>query len=240
MRIHILCSFYDEPIPWLQEMVASTHGLADRIIAVDGRYAMYPSHIDVSPAEQHDAIQDACARLAIGCLLHVPEHAWQGNEVEKRAHMFALALEDSTPDDWFIILDADETIDRAWTDPDVLRERLASTPHDAGHNLLRNRHGSITTRFRSCFRAVPGLTVEGTHYHYVIKQPKRPARYVWHTPHRRYPLQPAVDLHDCLMVHHRPDTEHRPPEREQAREQYYRSRDAHGVERAVRPGQKPR
>lgn len=125
-----LLSFYDEP----RELLAlCIDGLAragvGHVVAVDGRYALYPPSSDVSPAEQRAVIDGACRHHGIGLTMHVPPGPWEGNEPEKRTRMFALALGAASPGDWFFVCDADMAVTEA--PPDLLARLDAAEEESA-------------------------------------------------------------------------------------------------------------
>lgn len=195
VRIHALVSWYDEQADHLAELVASVAPLVDSVVAVDGRYDLLPSVYHRSPADQYDALDAACDQHGLALTIHAPAQPWQGNEVEKRARMFAIANGVATPyEDWFLIMDGDMLMCQRG-DPEKARKMLAEAPegYDAagvtfgelayGATLDGYNHLTSTTApFRSMFRALPGLTVEWAHYFYNVVQPDGSRRYLWYEP----------------------------------------------------------
>lgn len=159
VRIIAVLSWYDEPVEWLRECVASAARFCDHLIAVDGPYAAFPgaSEMPSSPPDQVDAVREAWP----GCTVRTRSVPWDG-EVAKRDYMFRLAVAESA--DWVFRIDADEIV----TDvPGDLRERLARTPlHVAESSFMYEAVPGwplALTRLRCLFRAIPGIGVSGAH-----------------------------------------------------------------------------
>jgi hypothetical protein len=242
VKIWALCSHYDEDPKHLTEMVESLAPLCDGLVAVDGAYALYPSARRESPARASLALTEAVCDAGLRYSLYAPHKPWDGGEVEKRGFMFEHALTRATPyEDWFLIMDGDMMLGDC--DPEAARAALAETDCEAGEvTFAELAYGSSThtihaTGFRSLFRAVPGLTVEGTHWLYVVPDETRPSgrRFLWHgitgnTPNVwRHPPEPAVDVRDHITLLHRPHVRSR--ERVAARSEYYANRERAVAER---------
>lgn len=243
MRIWALCSWYDERPDHIAEMVESIAPLCDGLIAVDGAYALYPGGKGRSPADAHDALRAACDAHSVTLREEWRVNPWQGGEVEKRAAMFKHALNAATPyEDWFLIMDGDMLLGEC--DPELVRAELAETRCDVAEvTFAELAYGSSThtihaTGFRSLFRALPGLTVEGTHWLYVIPDESRPSgrRFMWHgiTKAGRpaewlHAPEPALDLREDIQLLHRPHVRSR--ERVKGREAYYANREQARAER---------
>jgi hypothetical protein len=109
-RIIALLSWFDEPDAVLGQCLAGLqYAGVDHVVAVDGRYALFPGEDAVSPAAQQGLIALACRTLGMGCSLHLPTGAWSG-EVEKRNFLFDQGLAVAEPGDWFLVVDADIVI----------------------------------------------------------------------------------------------------------------------------------
>jgi hypothetical protein len=180
-RIIGLTSWYEESGVWLAAMATSAAKVCDHLVAVDGAYALYPDSRPQSGSEQAAIIQEAAKATGMGSTIHTPSERWFGNEVEKRTFMFHLAEAVSEPDDWFIILDADETIVEA---PNSLKDRLAAADEDVGEVMFWERkdleqepeEGNAARQFdyppesrfpvRILFRAIRGIHCAGNHYTY--------------------------------------------------------------------------
>lgn len=156
MRIVAVLSWYDEPVDWLRECVASAR-FCDHLIAVDGPYAAFPYDNPSSPPDQAEAIRGAWP----GCAVRVPTEVWSG-EVAKRDYMFRLAVAEGA--DWVFVIDADEVV----TDvPGDLRERLAATQlHVAEATLMYEATPGwplAPSQVRRLFRVLPGIGYSGAH-----------------------------------------------------------------------------
>lgn len=243
MRIWALLSWYDESPAHLREMVESVAPLVDGVVAVDGAYALYPGAEATSPPGQATALQSACDAADLELIVARPAEPWAGGEVEKRAAMFARALLAAYPfEDWFIIMDGDMLLGPC--DVAAAREELEATDLDVAQiEFAELARGSSThhinlTPFRSLFRAVPGLTVEGTHWLYNVPDDTRPSgrRFMWHgivkpdDPREfEHAPEPALDLREHVRLLHRPHD--REPARVRARDGYYQKRELAVAER---------
>lgn len=229
MKVVGLLSFFDEYPAWLAAAVTSCGKLCDHVVACDGAYALLSGGAGSSGSDQHAAIVDAAEAVGVGFTLHVPEEVWWGGEVEKRAFMFDLGrLVARDPEDWFLVVDADEVVTRV--PPDVLRRLEAAEEVVAEYGLAarRDEHPDaeelglwpVGTRdihpMRGLYRNIPGLTVSGVHYGY-----RAGGLDLWRAA-------PALDLRDLVV-------EHRGYRRDVARrarqEAYYRTRDLAGIEK---------
>jgi hypothetical protein len=213
-------AWYDENPRWLSEAVESFAGIASHVVALDGAFALWPNAQPRSSAVQAEAIYAAARLHGIGCTVHEPDAPWQGNEVEKRSALFALAEAVAKPGDWLWVFDADELIK---TVPSDLFARLGATPRDVGALTLwmRNEHGDhdhVWEGDRRLFRAGHGLRVVGQHACYQTSDGRS----------LRGPHQEATEDLSDLVVEHRHEA--RQPERIDAKHEYYDVRDALGVE----------
>lgn len=249
MRIIALCSFYEESPTWLASYVAAASRLCDHILFVDGAYVLYDREGSSSGVESHEAISRACHAAGISYTLYVPETAWIGNEVEKRATMFRIAEAISTEEDYYAVLDVDMPItrvDRAQVRADLERGEFDvyegsllerwdwNTGPDGALIVPGENPGtpSISASWhRFLFRAIRGLTVSGAHYLYIYpdETAKWGVRALW-GPGTEYEVAPAGRLEV--------DIEHwskfRPKDRRQAAKDYYDRRDNARIERTTR------
>lgn len=205
--------------------------LCEGLIAVDGAYELYGGD-GPSGREQYEALRSACAEHGIKCHIFGPD-GWAGNEVEKRAYMFSSALAYTTPADWLLIVDGDMFVRSV--DPVAVRSALAATDLDVAQFKIGHRVNPVPAdgSHRGLFRASRGLTVEEAHYVYVIPDGGG-KRYPWVPPLRlRRELgdfpEPALDVMQWLTLQHR--LEDRPAGRVRAQQEFYRVRDASGIER---------
>jgi hypothetical protein len=231
MRLHGLLSWFDEP---RESLIACLRGLADagvdHVVAVDGRYSLFPSESHASDTLQHATITQACAALGMACTLHVPSQPWQGNEVEKRTALFALAHATSAPGDWFWVQDADMVAVK-W--PADLKERLAATTADVADVEWFDVVAAKANRIdwpasavgRSMFRRQDApITVGPKHCHYNAPD----GRLLWAGTGERA-VTDVLDLSAVVRTEHRPNE--RPPERQLGKMTYYAARDETGIER---------
>lgn len=249
MKIVGLCSFWDESPTWLAAHPAACAKFVDHMIYVDGAYVLYDRQGASSGVEAHDAIARGCYAAGIGHTLYVPETAWVGNEVEKRAFMFRLAEAMTTEDDFYCVIDADTFLTAG--DPVIARHDIEQGGYDAYNVSLVERWDwntgkdgaliipqegegapSVSASKLTCvFRAIRGLTVRGAHYLFGYDDPdaKYGFRALW-GPCTQYDVAPAGEL--------QLDFEHwskfRPADRRTAAETYYRIRDEHKVEQTTR------
>lgn len=199
-----------------------------QVVAVDGRYELFPADTAISPIDQHAAIVACCRELGVGLTLHVPDRVWPG-EVEKRTFHFALAYAVSEPGDWFWIMDADEVISRA---PADLKDRLSATALDCADmeavdvmaQKINDPRVPVTFNVRHLFRAQP-IRVSTNHITYVTPD----GRLLWGYEGGDQPFEEALDLSPVLQLEHRPGS--RTQERNLAKYQYYALRNEAKIER---------
>jgi hypothetical protein len=241
VKVYALLSWFDEAPEHLRRCVTSLKGFADVLVGVDGPYASFPHTSPESPSFQQWALSDA-VRTTTGLRPYLVSGRQWASEVEKRAVMFELGrLAGATPDDWFLIVDADMTLGRFTPEA---RERLAATDMDVAevrwHDVQINGNLTSTYAFRSMFRALPGLTVERTHYLYTVPCDQcddgcsdcggTGRWFLWHTPDGHISHEPALDLTDAVTLHHFNSS--RDPERRQRALDYYADRDNRTLESA--------
>lgn len=199
MKIVGLLSWYEEPVSWLAETVASVSNLCDHLIAVDGPYAEFPfAHTKpASGTEQAEIILHTAAGTGMGVTIHAPRQPWWGNEVEKRTTMFDLAMPFTTVDDWLLVIDADESLSHI---PGDTRERLAKLEQDVAEVRLWAR-GDQDDAFtaRRLFRALRGMKYDGAHY--VVTAPTDAGVKILSGDPDRQRLEPAAELFDVRLEH---------------------------------------
>jgi hypothetical protein len=230
MQIVALLSWYEEDPEWLAAMVERLPlAGVDRLVALDGAYALYPGATAASDPAQKDALAVACREDSIALDLYTPRKPFKGNEVEKRSELFRLGEEVTAPDDWYFVIDADELI----TDvPSDFRARLAATDLDVATVTFDEERDpdrpppSLWQRkdsypIRVLFRAVRGLRVKTNHWTYVTPDGRR----LWGQNKRT--LEPALDCDD-LHILHRSDL--RQEARRADQYTYYRTRDERKTE----------
>lgn len=235
-RLIGVLSWYDEPVEALAQCVTGLRGMgADHLVAVDGRYALFPGVLPVSAEEEQRTVVQVAKTLRMGCTLHVPPHEWLGGEVEKRTHMFALAVAEAQPDDWLVVMDADHVAVKA---PADLKEQLAAaeedvailTIHDINVSLLKAQDPvaaeNYVERFgmRCLFRAQP-IFLDTNHHTYITATGK----VLFAATGEKYEEEPALDLRGAVVVEHRPGV--RDKERQDDKALYYTRRERKRVER---------
>lgn len=167
-----LLSWWDERLKTLETAIRTHHAAGvTHLVALDGAYAALPGGKARSSEGQARHIRKVCAELHIPLLLEQPETTWEGQEIEKRQHLFHLGYTVSTStDDWFFVIDADHRCEPKGD----LHLLLSSTDSDTVGCLVLE---GDTTRFnqqthrrfaRLLYRAVPGITV-GPDNHYTYR-----------------------------------------------------------------------
>lgn len=231
MKLIGLLSWYDETPEALAQCIAGLHKAGvSHLVAVDGAYALYPDAKAASDPIQQGAIVTACRSLGMECLLHVPSRPWQGNEVEKRNHLFALGYLLSEPGDWFWVQDADQVVTKC-PDPAELKDALSATDAksaeveflDVVAQQANQLHWPPRFVVRSLFRA-QRITVGPAHCAYTGEDGES----LWTGSGAVDGTEP-LDLSSVVEVEHRPNV--RPPERQRAKLQFYALRDELGIER---------
>ncbi|GAA1701587.1 hypothetical protein [Fodinicola feengrottensis] len=227
MKIIGLLCWYEEDPAWLAECVASAARLCDHLVAVDGAYAEFPGALakPASGTEQAEIINRTAAGAGIGCTIHAPRLPWWSGEVGKRDFMFRLAATFADPDDWYLVIDADEVLTSI---PSDTRRRLAETSDNVAELMLWEREsqaavaelvdtrGDYLNADRRLFRALPDLGVEQAHYVYTATLNGHKA--VMRGNQSLQHLEPAADFTDLRMEHR---THQRTQSRKRLKRDYY-------------------
>jgi hypothetical protein len=218
VRLIACLSWFDEPAPFLAELVASLADAGvDHLVAVDGSYGAYPNSSGSSGSEQACLIHAAAQGAGMGVSVHCPQIPWAGNEIEKRTFLFAAGHLVAEPDtDWLWIADGDEVV----TTAHGLRDKLEATSMDVAEVELWTRAGDdewSRQPIRKLFRAQRGgIRVENHHARYVAAD----GRVLWDSGE---PLaQVPADQFWDVRVRHRPEC--RPHYRNMKRWKYYERR----------------
>jgi len=239
MRLIGILSFYNESPSWLAACVASMAGVCDQVVAVDGRYALYPDEATVSPPEQVEALVETAAGARLPLTVHRPVEPFYGGEVEKRNLTLKLAAVHAEPMlDWLLVMDADciiiERSDLLKHDLEHCEQHSASVaveehmdPHDPRFPMSIAQDVSLETSWRSpvtlLYRMLPNLAYEGTHYSLAGDVD---GQRTWLWGHDSA-VQPYDATHD-IVVRHR-NTE-RPLFRQEQAAAYYATRERLKVE----------
>ena len=183
-RVIGLVSWWDESPTWLAASIASLSRFCDHVVALDGRYALYPDTRTQSGTSEVEAILETARAAGMGVTIHTAPRTFK-DEMEKRTHLFKLgAIEARIEQDWFFVLDGDEVVIEAPPKHETLGFLEATTadtvtgtlfertdPHqdtwrtDLGMQLQTEwRYECATPRF---YRALHDMRVVGYHYNYV-------------------------------------------------------------------------
>jgi hypothetical protein len=229
-RLIALLSWYDEPDAVLGQCLAGLqYAGVDHVVAVDGRYELFPGEDHVSSPQQQGLIALACRTLGMGCSLHMPTMPWPG-EVEKRNFLFDQGLAVADPGDWFFVVDADIVVTCVPTD---LKQRLAATDVDVACTKVRDMSAAAANRpdwpeyfdIRPLFRAQPLKTIVNHHTYTTLD-----GRALWRAAGEESgETEPALDLREFVELQHRPGS--RGQDRQLKQAAYYGSREEAGIER---------
>lgn len=158
MRIVAVLSWYDEPVDWLRDCVASVR-FCDHLIAVDGPYAAFPGAVEMpsSPPDQAEAIRGAWP----GSTIRTRSAPW-GGEIAKRNYLLNMAVAKGA--DWVFVIDADEVVMDV---PADLGSRLSATPHHVAEATLMYEATPgwplQPQQVRRFLRVIPGIEYQGAH-----------------------------------------------------------------------------
>jgi hypothetical protein len=239
-RVIALLSWYDEEPELLAACIASLAGCVDHLVAVDGPYLLYPGATTAPQSDDRQArvVLETARGARIGSTIVQPRRPWEGGEVEKRSTMFRYGLLEAGPDDWFLVIDADEAVTRC---PSDLRGQLAAAADEgyevAGVTFSMREDAAMAVPgartgdwpgHRVLLRALPDLRTEAAHF-YVIAGPDDAPRFL-RGRYDLHDLEPCADLGD-MVIRHRPHM--RPPYRLTAKDRYYADRDRLMIERPI-------
>ena len=240
MKVWGLLSWYDESPSWLAEAVASFAPALDGLIAVDGAYAHYPDARASSERVQAETVMATANALGLPVTIHRPAAPFIGDEVAKRDFMFRLANAHADAfTDWLWVFDADCVLAEY---PGDLRDRLDDQPGDVVEVGLWSRSDfldeapdaaramnlptSATSPMRMLFRCLDRMQVIGLHYCYAGVQRDGTYTYLWGPPH--VAPQDGVVFTDVTVEHR---SAWRDLYRREAARDYYKRREALGIER---------
>lgn len=214
-------AWFDEQPETLARCVRSLDGVADNLLAVDGRWDLFDAPMNISPLDQAEAIHGAAAEIG----LTVREETCSANrpwpsQAAKRDYMLRTA---ATMGDWVFYIDADEHVTEA--ERATLHAALAETSLDVATVLMRNYGRSYFTRpKRRLFRSAAGLSVAVHVAHNAVRAGNR-----WLAGNRSYvTLDEALDLTSALTLAHDVDAHDRGPDSPKTR--YYERRSRQKVE----------
>ena len=217
MRVNAIVCWYDEPLSQLEDCIRGLTTVADKVVAIDGRYQRYAGDSASSPPEQADLIRDVARDVGLDCDIYIPTEPFAG-QVAKRS----FSLQEGVPgSDFFMVADCDHI----WSGPrDVIRRELERTPANVDGLTVKmftpaNRsrpmevsaagkwHADHADKWLSpqrIFRSLPDVRVERFHWWYSAeKNGKR--IWLWGgdrtRPHAtmREMAAPMVVEHRCLF-----------------------------------------
>lgn len=239
-----LLSWYDESPSWLAEAVASFAPALDGLIAVDGAYAHFPDARASSERLQAETVIATANGAGLPVTVHRPVAPFIGDEVAKRDFMFRLANAHAQAyHDWLWVFDADCVLAEC---PADIRDTLADVEGDVVEVGLWQRSDfladapdiaretnlapSTTAPMRMLFRCLDRMQVIGLHYCYAGVREDGTYTYLWGPPH--VAPQDGVML-PGVTVEHR--SAWRDLYRREAARDYYKRREALGIERLATP-----
>jgi len=206
-----MMAWYDEDPAILYRAVTSAATIADRIIATDGRWDLYPGGRKASPTSQYAAIRMAAfdARLKLDMTSRFDVPTWT-SQIHKRNHM----LEQAQPTDWLMPLDADWELQG---DRHKIRAELQATDADAitipfhtPHNTEQpintvastewhKAQAGTTTRLPLIYRNLLGIRIDNYHYHYTALKDGQRVSLWGDTTH---PKANTHDLEADMVINH--------------------------------------
>lgn len=171
-----MLAWFNEDPATLHRAVSSLTVIADRLVAADGGWDLYPDASLSSPPEQAQAIQEACDQAGIQLDLY-PGQKYTG-QVAKRQFMLNRAAGHS---DWVMPLDADwelqghrdqirAQLDRSQADalivPLYTPPNHKATLHDVAATTWHEELAGRTVYEPLIYRALPNMRVEKFHWCY--------------------------------------------------------------------------
>lgn len=227
-----MCWAEENPL-WLTAAVTSIAPLLDHLVALDGKYVLYPGSMQqpASDVMQSMAVLEAASACNLGVTLHRPGVPFMGNEVEKRQLSIDIAAHFAdSEDDWVLVFDADMVARKL--SPEFIRKDLEESDHlVAEYARYEDPADEGCTAIRGIYRLVSGLSYGPAHY--VVWAPTSDGEpvYLWGRPAMHTPYMEALDLSGSLKFDHR--NHQRDRGRHDRAWEYYDKRDSLGVERMV-------
>lgn len=213
MKICACLVWYDETVESLERCIQSLQGVADSVVAVDGRWKLMPGTGLYSPFLQHAVIRETAHDAGIEAIVVEAPEAALGTQVAKRDYAMNLAAEHG---DFVFVIDGDEFVEHC--DPVALRAALARTDADVCHAAVRNAgHRVFQTRphaRRRGYRSDAGVSVVEAHNGY------RAADGTW--LNGEHELAEAADTSALIGIVN--DRDARTPERQERAGFYFRVR----------------
>lgn len=238
-RVTGILSFYDEPIELLAACVSGMCRVVDHVVAIDGSYLLYPNGQPSSDPQQMRIIEEICRGSNVGITTHTQTQRWHGNEVQKRNHALRLAEAVTSPEGWYLVLDADCVVTYATP---MWFETVAAIPEDFGAamidvNVVQTIPGielepdDAYQPVRLMYRALRRMVYGPAHWIIHAPDPETNEPICFWGPNELEPVE-AFDLTSYLKIDHRLE---RPEYRRVAGRKYYVMREKLGIENYEAP-----
>ncbi len=223
MDITAMISWYDESPDRLEQCIRDVARLgANRVVAVDGAYALFPGGQPYSDFEQGLRMSRVCHELGITFVEHVPNGVWRGNEVEKRKFMLEMAK--ASRADWLLIWDADYELERF--EPSQPVADLLDASWDDFASVEFNESEDTELGWYPCrlfMRNYPHLHMGSNHYTYYPGSGDAAKSLILDEGS----TVPATRLTGVWVRH---GVKKRDPDRRAKQVEYYEERDTRGIE----------
>lgn len=164
MKVVGALSWFDEPDQWLRNLPVTLKGVCTHLVALDGRYSRFPSEHDESPSGNYEALRAGCDAAGLELTL-VNGGVYQGDEIEKRNHLFELVEEQTTTSDWMFVIDGDTFVQHA-PKRRHLHTLLSETDRLSGTCRLMDGTQVQAEDLRMFHRCLRGIRCDGNHYTY--------------------------------------------------------------------------
>lgn len=231
-RITAALSFFDEPPEMLAACVERLAAVGvDKIVAVDGPYALYPHESTRSSPESVAALKRAAADHEMMLVLSQVDRPWEGNEVGKRQHLMRLALgarpkaawlREQRERNWLLVVDSDHM----WESDEDLHDLLSGSAADTARVSFAETFQSDGTPIYAPARPLLRVRFDlrmGTN-HYTYETDDGYSTFL----ERPTPTLDVLDLSDSVRVVHL--VHERDPERRARQAAFYHERDTRKIE----------
>ena len=220
-RIVACLSWHAEQPAHLTRAITSLHGIADTVVALSGRWDGFPP-IDTTwtVADELTAIRQTCEATSLR--LHLCAGLEWRSQVDKRDQLMRCASELG---DWLLVIDADEWLEPADGEGDLLRDLLGNITLRDVATVMCTHHGDgqpTSAPIRRIYRAP--VTVAKAHNGYLTPD----GRWLHGAPHA-VQLEPTITT--PLQLHHHP--RNRGDERNRAAASYRAHRRRNQTERWI-------
>lgn len=179
MRILGILNYWDESPQTCTNYVKTVSQIVDELIVLDGRYASYPSELTESPTGGLSALTLAGEEYSVPVHI-IQESVVYPDQPTKRNRLieYARTLQ-HTPNDWILVVDADEEVHTALTKPQwhtylesALSQNKKAVQCTVKHTTnLRGKEltGHKPMLVPRLFHLDPTLKIEGSHYNYLFE-----------------------------------------------------------------------